>query len=73
MRVRDNGPGIEPEVAARIFDPFFTQKQSGTGLGLPITRKLVEAHGGEIELDSELGRGTEFVVTFPKRTEGDAR
>jgi signal transduction histidine kinase len=67
VRVRDNGPGIDPEVAARIFDPFFTQKQSGTGLGLPITRKLVEAHGGEIELESELGRGTEFVVTFPKR------
>jgi signal transduction histidine kinase len=73
LRVRDNGPGIEPEIAARIFDPFFTQKQSGTGLGLPITRKLVEAHGGEIELDSEIGRGTEFVVTFPKESRGGAR
>lgn len=66
LRVRDNGPGIDPETAARIFDPFFTQKQSGTGLGLPITRKLVEAHGGAIELASEPGRGSEFVVTFPK-------
>ena len=66
MRVRDTGPGIATDVAARVFDPFYTQKQSGTGLGLPITRKLVEAHGGEIELSTEVGRGTEFVVTFPK-------
>ncbi|MEE2665192.1 MAG: ATP-binding protein [Myxococcota bacterium] len=73
VRVRDNGPGIEPEVAARIFDPFFTQKQAGTGLGLSITRKLVEAHGGEIELASELGQGTEFLVTFPKESRGGAR
>ena len=73
VRVRDNGPGIAPEVAARIFDPFFTQKQSGTGLGLSITRKLVEAHGGEIELVSEFGQGTEFLVTFPKESSGGAR
>jgi len=72
VRVRDNGPGIAPEAAARIFDPFFTKKQSGTGLGLPITKKLVEAHGGEIELDTELGRGTEFVVTLPKEAGGGA-
>ena len=70
VRVRDNGPGIEAEAAARIFDPFFTKKQSGTGLGLPITRKLVEAHGGEIELVTVEGRGTEFVLTFPKAVEG---
>jgi len=73
VRVRDNGPGINEEMAARIFDPFFTQKQSGTGLGLPITRKLVEAHGGDIELETEVGRGTEFVVTFPKAIAGGAR
>ena len=73
VRVRDNGPGIDPDAAARIFDPFFTRKQSGTGLGLPITRKLVEAHGGDIELDTELGRGTEFVVTLPKEARGETR
>ncbi|MEZ4215215.1 MAG: HAMP domain-containing sensor histidine kinase [Myxococcota bacterium] len=73
MRVRDNGPGMEPDVAARVFDPFFTAKTSGTGLGLPITRKLVEAHGGAIEVASEPGRGTELLVTLPKRAQADAR
>jgi signal transduction histidine kinase len=66
VRVRDNGPGIDPEVAERIFNPFFTSKEGGTGLGLAITKKLVDAHGGSIEVDTELGHGTEFVLTFPK-------
>ncbi|MEE3329417.1 MAG: HAMP domain-containing sensor histidine kinase [Myxococcota bacterium] len=73
FRVKDNGPGIESEIAKRIFDPFYTSKQSGTGLGLPITRKLVEAHGGEIELITDVGQGTEFVVTFPKEGNGGIR
>ena len=73
FRIRDNGPGIESEVANRIFDPFYTSKQSGTGLGLPITKKLVEAHGGEIELITDVGQGTEFVVTFPKEGSGGTR
>jgi len=70
LRVRDNGPGIDPVAAERIFDPFFSAKDSGTGLGLPITRKLVEGHGGHIEVDSEPGRGTEFVLTFPRVAAG---
>ena len=73
FRVKDNGPGIESEIAKRIFDPFYTSKQSGTGLGLPITKKLVEAHGGEIELITDVGQGTEFVVTFPKEGNGGTR
>jgi signal transduction histidine kinase len=67
VRVRDNGTGIEPEVQQRLFSPFYTSKPDGTGLGLAICRKLVDAHGGEIELSSEPGRGTDFLVTFPKR------
>jgi signal transduction histidine kinase len=67
MRVRDNGPGMDPVTLDRIFNPFFTSKSTGTGLGLAISKKVVDAHGGSIEVDSGDGRGTEFVVTFPKR------
>ena len=66
LRIRDNGPGMEPERAARAFDPFYTSRGAGTGLGLPICKKLVEAHGGRIELDSREGRGTQFLLSFPK-------
>jgi len=70
LRVRDNGPGIDPETRERLFEPFYTSKQGGTGLGLAITRKLVELHGGEIEVASEPGDGAEFLVTLPvKRSE----
>jgi len=64
--IRDNGPGLPAEAQDRIFTPFYTSKEQGTGLGLAITRKLVEAHGGTIELNSEAGQGTEFVLSFPK-------
>jgi signal transduction histidine kinase len=66
LRVRDNGDGIDAETLDKIFHPFFTSKESGTGLGLSISKKLVEAHGGQIEIQSELGQGAEFVLTFPK-------
>ena len=66
LRVRDNGPGIEPERLTKIFDPFHTSKESGTGLGLAITKKVVDAHGGSIEVKSDLGQGAEFVLTFPR-------
>lgn len=69
VRIVDNGPGIDDEVTQKIFSPFFTSKEGGTGLGLAITKKLVEAHNGTIELQSEPGSGTEFVVTFPKLSE----
>jgi signal transduction histidine kinase len=71
LRVRDNGPGIEPQRLERIWNPFHTSKPEGTGLGLAITRKLVEAHAGSIEVDSQPGEGTEFVVRFPKRRGGE--
>jgi signal transduction histidine kinase len=65
VRISDNGCGIAPEKAERIFNPFFTTKEKGTGLGMAISRKIVEAHGGAIALASEVGRGTEFRITVP--------
>ncbi len=65
VRVRDNGPGIAPALLDKIWSPFQTSKKNGTGLGLAITRKLVEAHGGTIEVTSAPAQGCEFVATFP--------
>ncbi|MCW8133176.1 MAG: FHA domain-containing protein [Planctomycetota bacterium] len=63
--VIDHGVGMEPEVAAKVFDPFFTTKDVGTGLGLSISLKIIEQHGGRIELRSEPGKGTAFTVYLP--------
>ncbi|MDG2306856.1 MAG: ATP-binding protein [Candidatus Binatia bacterium] len=65
VRLRDNGNGIPPEKIDRIFNPFFTTKDDGTGLGMAISKKIVEAHEGKIDVVSEESRGTEFVVTLP--------
>ncbi len=65
VRLRDNGDGIPPEKIDRIFNPFFTTKEAGTGLGMAISKKIVEAHEGKIDVVSEESRGTEFVVTLP--------
>src|SRR5690606_32815154 len=65
VRLRDNGAGMTPEQAERIFNPFFTTKATGTGLGLAISRKIVEAHEGTIDVVTEPGRGSEFAVTLP--------
>ncbi|BCS52498.1 nitrogen regulation protein NR(II) [Geobacter sp. SVR] len=62
---RDSGAGITPEARERIFEPFFTTKPDGTGLGLAITKKIVEGHGGTLEVASEAGRGTTVVVSLP--------
>ncbi len=65
VRVRDNGCGISTEKIDRIFNPFFTTKEKGTGLGMAISKKIVEAHEGTIDVVSEVGRGAEFVVSLP--------
>jgi two-component system, NtrC family, sensor histidine kinase AtoS len=63
--VADDGPGVPAELSDRIFDPFFTTKTKGTGLGLGIVRKIVDAHDGRIDLSSSQDRGTRFRVTLP--------
>jgi signal transduction histidine kinase len=70
VKIRDNGFGIDAETRDQIFTPFYTAKSSGTGLGLAITKKLVDAHQGSIEVAAEPGEGAEFVLVFPKQTNG---
>jgi len=67
LEVRDDGAGIAPEHLPRIFDPFFSTKEAGrgVGLGLSVVYGIVQAHGGEIEVDSRVGAGTTFRVTLP--------
>jgi two-component system, NtrC family, sensor kinase len=69
IEVRDDGAGIAPDILPHIFEPFLTTKESGhgVGLGLAISRGIVERHNGRIEVESELGRGTTFTVTLPNQ------
>lgn len=61
----DTGPGIDEKTRSQIFDAFFSTKCGGSGLGLPTTRKIIEAHGGQISLQSEPGKGTQFTIRLP--------
>jgi signal transduction histidine kinase len=61
----DTGKGISAEVQAKIWKPFFSTRPGGSGLGLPTTRKIIEAHGGAIDVQSEPGRGTKFTLRLP--------
>jgi two-component system, NtrC family, sensor kinase len=64
IEVRDDGPGIAPELQARLFDPFFSTKEGGTGLGLALTHQIVKDHGGDIQVRSAPERGASFIVTL---------
>jgi signal transduction histidine kinase len=68
--VGDTGVGIDGKDRERIFEPYFTTKESGLGLGLVLTKKIVDAHGGEIALSSEPGKGTRVEVVLPRGPEG---
>ena len=61
----DTGRGISPEVEKRLFDPFFSTKESGTGLGLPIAANIIDRHGGALEFKTDLGKGTIFGIVLP--------
>jgi signal transduction histidine kinase len=65
VSVIDTGEGIAPEHLEKLFIPFFTTKREGTGLGLAICRRLVEAHGGEITVQSKRDEGSTFTMRFP--------
>lgn len=65
LSVIDTGPGIKPEVLERIFKPFYSTQKTGTGLGLPTTRRIIEAHRGTIDVQSDLGKGTCFTIRLP--------
>jgi signal transduction histidine kinase len=67
ISVRDNGPGIDPEVLARLFEPYVTSKNKGTGLGLAIVKKLVEEHGGTVAAENLPNHGASLVVRLPVR------
>jgi signal transduction histidine kinase len=65
VSVADTGEGISENVLSRIFEPYFTTKTKGAGLGLPIARRIVETHGGTLTAESKVGQGTRFQITFP--------
>lgn len=67
LRIRDNGPGLTVEQQCRIFEPFYTTKTRGTGLGMAIAKRVVEAHGGTIAAASNNSRGAEIRITLPRR------
>ncbi|MCG8472986.1 MAG: ATP-binding protein [Desulfobacterales bacterium] len=64
--VEDNGRGIDPEYLGRLFDPFFTTRDEGTGLGLAVVQKIVDLHGGGVNVSSRIGEGTRFEVILPE-------
>ena len=71
IRIKDNGVGMSEQVKKRVFEPFFTTKAVGvgTGLGMSITFGIIEKHNGQIFVNSEEGKGTEFVIQIPKNLE----
>jgi signal transduction histidine kinase len=70
VSVSDTGPGFPPDRAEQIFDPFFTTKPHGTGMGLRISRSIVESHGGRLWAESAVGRGATFHLSLPAATHG---
>jgi signal transduction histidine kinase len=65
VAVEDNGVGIPADALPRLFDPFFSTKEGGSGLGLALTQQIVRDHGGEIHVASRVGRGTTFTLSVP--------
>ena len=68
ITLSDSGPGIDPQVRARLFEPLVTTNASGTGLGLTICRQIIELHDGRIEVIDGPGAGARFRITLPVRT-----
>jgi signal transduction histidine kinase len=68
VRVSDTGNGLNPDETSRIFDPDYTTKEKGLGLGLPLAHEIIRGHGGEIQVRSKKGSGTTFEILLPKIT-----
>lgn len=68
VRVTDTGAGIPPEMQPQVFEPYFSTKKTGTGLGLPTARRVAAEHGGSLTLQSEVGKGTQFTLRLPAPT-----
>jgi signal transduction histidine kinase len=76
VEIADSGEGIDPANLTHVFEPFFSTKQGGTGLGLALTQQIVVEHGGTISVDSKKGEGTTFTIrvpTAPTDTQRDSR
>lgn len=67
VTIEDNGAGISKDILEKIFEPFFTTKSKGTGLGLAVCRQIMDMHGGKIEVESEVNKGTAFTIVLPKQ------
>jgi signal transduction histidine kinase len=65
VTIADTGVGVPPENISRLFEPFFTTKNHGTGLGLPITRRILQEHHGDITVQSQVDKGTTFRILLP--------
>jgi signal transduction histidine kinase len=65
IRVKDNGPGIAPEIQSKLFEPFFTTKPHGTGLGLATSQQIMFEHNGHLLVESQLGKGSTFTTLLP--------
>lgn len=70
VKLRDTGPGLSGEIRDKIFQPFFTTKDEGTGLGLSIVFRIIEEHGGRVEVESAEGEGTTFIIKLPIKETG---
>ena len=72
VAIRDDGPGISPELRRHLFDPFYSGRAAGRGIGLGLSKcwRIVTNHGGRIEVDCGLGRGATFTITLPTRAAG---
>jgi signal transduction histidine kinase len=73
LEVTDTGVGMTEEVRSRVFDAFYSTRAGGSGLGLPTTRKIIEAHGGTITVESEPGKGSQFTVRLPNQQGSEVR
>ena len=72
VTVEDSGMGIDPNAIEKIFEPFYTTKSTGMGMGLSITRSILQRHGGRLWVTAQHGRGASLYFTVPKRDEQEA-